>query len=219
MSHSKRRTRLNRPDAFPLVSEEHAASIGYVAIRWAAVEGAVGRLMIPLLNIELLPAIAIAAANPELTVLNMVTVLVNLSGDEEATDKWKLLHARHEELRPRRNDAIHAQWQVAGGMNAAFRVKGREHLRLNYELIETTTLDSLANDILALAEDITAFEAFLRNRRIHEPIFGNPPPGLNLDHYHYPTPKPPKPRPTPTPRRQKLSSAQKRALRKKPELP
>ena len=99
----------------PLVSETHAAAIGYVAIQWSAVEGALAGLVGHLLKIEGPAARALTDDRSAFAILNMATVLINLSGDTQAISEWGSLSARHEALRPQRNDALHAEWQVSGG--------------------------------------------------------------------------------------------------------
>jgi hypothetical protein len=89
----RRRARLNDPNVFPLVSETHAAAIGYVAIQWSAVEGALAGLVGHLLKIEGPAARALTDDRSAFAILNMATVLINLSGDTQAISEWGSLSA------------------------------------------------------------------------------------------------------------------------------
>lgn len=195
------------------MSETHAAAIGYVAIQWSAVEGALAGLVGHLLKIEGPAARALTDDRSAFAILNMATVLINLSGDTQAISEWGSLSARHEALRPQRNDAVHAEWQVSGGNHIALRTRTRKKLTVRFELTATDTLNQLADDALILAEDITTFAMnTVVVRELPEKVVSLYPPGL----YTPPPPaRKPKPSQAPNPRPPKLSSAQKRTQKGK----
>jgi len=205
----KRRARLDSPEIFPLVSEEHAAAIGYVAIRWAEVEAAMNHLVAILLQIDGPAAHALTADRPGVAVSNLVNVLMHLSGDIDAINEWKNLSSRYEKLRPLRNDAIHAEWQVSGNNHMALRRKPKAGTLFSFKAIETSSLNHLSDAALEFAEELVSFVSrTILPRGIPKKVVSLYPPGLYemqplLAH-------PTKPTPPPNRRSPKLSSAQKR---------
>ena len=206
-----RRARLNRPDVFPLVSESHAAAIGYVAINWSGVEAASGYLIAKLLGLERIAAAAITENLNAPATVNLITVLVRLSGDKAVISRWKQLCVEHDELRPQRNDAVHAEWCVVGIHHMAARTKARDKLTISFSPVKTENLDLLADRILILSEDILAFSGMVTALRTSELIMRQVPPGLEN-----PSPIVSVPSQAQTRHPPKLSSAQKRALKTEP---
>ncbi len=200
---------MDRPDFFPLVTEEHAAAIGYVALRWSEVEGIVATFLSELLNLNFVVGDCLTAELPALTLLNLVTVMISLTANPQWIASWRKLELEYERIRPLRNDAIHGEWHSTPQGHVAFRKSAKRKLHLRAEWISDKTLNTLSDDCLGLFEDILKFISVVCNGPKGEtgpdllrlPI----PPGSN----QAPTPAKPKKVPRPP----KLSAAQKRKAR------
>jgi hypothetical protein len=210
MPQPNRRARLNNPEIFPMVSEGHAAAIGYVAMQWSAVEDALVPLIGALLGIERLATHILIGGRPTPSVLDVVSALIQLSGEAQAISDWKSFRRRLDEARPLRNDAIHAEWRPVGSATYALRAKITNRLTLSFVPISTDRLNALADQLLTLAEDIVRFASGLRERRIAAMVTSNLPPGAYATPSRAPNSQPNDAQ-TPVPRPRKQSSAQKRA--------
>jgi hypothetical protein len=203
-----RRARLNNPAIWPFISEEHAAAIGYVALRWSEVESALKVLIRDMLGIGSI-ADALTAELPTIAAVNLCTVLIDLTDNDEWIDRWNAIEKRIEEARPKRNDAIHAEWQAVGKTHIALRSHARRKYQFRMIPIETKALNDLSDFIVQVAEDIVRFCSLVisgQKPNATALINQDPPPGAHRR--SIPTPTKPK---TKTVRPRKLSSAQKRA--------
>jgi hypothetical protein len=190
---------------FPNVSEEHAAAIGYVAIRWSGVEEALRYVVARLLGIDGYGPIVITANLNAPAILNLITVLLSLAADDTLISTWQTLFVRHEELRPKRNEAIHSEWQVVGDIHMALRYKARQHFTFSFVEVPTEKLNDLSEKALLLSEDILTFASAISLAGVSKVIQSAHPPGLKYPSLTEPPPSQPQKQ-----RVKRPSSAQKR---------
>lgn len=76
------RLRMDNPAIFPDVSEEHAAALGYVVIRWSAVEAAVAHMIYNLLTLHSPVGVAVTANMSAQAKIDLATTLIQLTGNE-----------------------------------------------------------------------------------------------------------------------------------------
>lgn len=183
MTSPTRKVRMNRPDIFPPVSESHAAAIGHVAINWSSVEASINHVIAGLLGLHWAAGHAVTAELPGQAALNLLTVLVGMTGNPEWVAQWQTLTQRIAQLRPKRNDAVHAEWQVSGASHLARRLQAKKKLKFRLDYIPTESLDRLADECLILAEDIGKFRYALIIGRASEFVLSQHPAML---HFTYP---------------------------------
>jgi hypothetical protein len=212
----KRRARMSRPDLFPVVSEEYASAIGYVALLWSGVEGALVCLAENLLGIGGAAAQVVIAENNGVAQTNIISALLLLADDKSSKKAWDSLALRCADLRKKRNDIVHGDWVVCGGAHALQRSKARGALSVQTTIVDEQEVSEIADKISELADDIIGFGLECRRQRLSDPINSACPPGL-----HIPPPRnslrEQVPSPNPKPKRPpKPSSAQKRAATERP---
>jgi hypothetical protein len=193
-------------ERFPPIKPEHAQAIGYVAAHWSFVEEALAGAISFLLQ---LPPTTRAAVTAEISTMNRMTIiraLVEASGDAELLSEWDILRVEIDRLRVRRNDVVHAVWEVVEPGHYAKRIKAKSKLKIEFGPVPTDELMHLSAEILELADKLVSF--------ISGVIFSEAP--KRLTDYLLPMPQnlPPAPPPSPaTPkvkRPRALSAAQRR---------
>ena len=152
-----RRARVGNPGVFPLLTEEHAAAIGYVAIRWAEVEGVIGYILGSLLSLQTHTADALSAGVSFLHQLNLISVCIDLTGSSKWIKEWQIITKKMDLLRNERNDAIHAEWEMVGADPYSTRRKARNSLKITFQNVPTETLNELSNKICLLADELIRF--------------------------------------------------------------
>ena len=235
----ERRAPFGNPRLFPSIPEEHAAAIGYVALRWSEVETSVLDILRGLLDLRWAASQALTAEMPILLAVKIVASLIQLTGNTAWGRQWRAIEIDFDRLRPLRNDAVHATWIKSNDGPLSTRKGSKGKLRIRYELVSAETLNSLSNEIVSFDEKIQKFAStlvigqrgpfqalppesaatLLRERRPPGADFSQIPPDIKeqrilevLGRTQPPTPPVPTPK---RPRARKLSSAQKRGRRLK----
>lgn len=145
------------PEIFPPIKPEHAQAIGYVAAYWSLVEESLGVAIGFLLQ---LPPIVRAALTAEMSTVSrtqMIRTLIEVSGDVNALADWTVLAREIDQLRSRRNDVVHAVWEVAGHGHHSKRVKAKGRFRIDCKPVETAELMALAEAILDISDKLVSF--------------------------------------------------------------
>ncbi len=212
----KRRSRLNKPDVYPPISEEQAAAIGFVAVRWTDVEGSLRTVFRDLLGLNWIVSDAVSAEMPVLLLTNIIHSLVHLTGNPGWIAEWKAIEQRLSDLRPKRNDTVHAFWSLIGAEHVSFRVQSRRTLQVRMTKVAAHDLNELSDAILSLADDITNFASTVSSgqsgSRAQDLLSQDVPPGTNLT----PASSTPIPKARGQARPPKLSAAQKRTAKDQP---
>jgi hypothetical protein len=179
---------------FPPISADHAAAIGYVAAHWSLIEEMLGVMLYQAISLHTIPGYAVIAEISTLQRLNMISALLNLTGNKNWTDAWSDLSVAMDALRNRRNDAIHSTWQVAGPEHFRTRMKAKGKLSITRGIVTTAELNQLSEDLLDMFWELTQFWVKLLQAGVGKIINQYHPPGWPV---HGPQTTPPTPSPGP----------------------
>lgn len=145
------------PNTFPPIKPEHAQAIGYVAVHWSEVEGLLAAAISFLLRLS--PVVK-AALTAELSTINRILIiraLCEASTDPLLLSEWDELVKELNDLRARRNDAVHAEWTVVEPGHYARRIKAKSSLRIEFKPVATEELMKLSEEILDLSDKLVSF--------------------------------------------------------------
>lgn len=139
---------------FPPIRPDHAEAIGYVAANWSLVESQLAFMIYSLLGLQTIPGWAATAELSTLQRVFTVAAFVNLTGNNKWIDTWDDITKTFEDLRNRRNEAVHSVWEIVGPTHWRLRVKARGRVTVKQGPLETKALNNLANEILVLLEEM-----------------------------------------------------------------
>lgn len=142
------------PKLFPPIKPEHAQAIGYVAAHWSLIEEQLGFIIYNLLSLHTIPGTAVTADLGVLQRRNLITALIDLSGNTNWINQWNDLSSTLETLRNKRNDAVHAAWRVSGPEHIGTRIKAKGKVKIESSLVPTTELQEVSTEILKLVGGI-----------------------------------------------------------------
>jgi hypothetical protein len=142
------------PEIFPPIKPDHAAAIGYVAAHWSLVEEHLAFIIYSLLGLQAIPGHAVTAELSTLQRISTISAFVSLTGNQAWIDTWDDITKTLDNLRNRRNDAVHSTWRVVGPEHWHMRVKAKGRVSIKQGAISTTSLMSLSNEILDLEDRI-----------------------------------------------------------------
>jgi hypothetical protein len=166
-----------RPLLFPPITPEHAAAIGYVAVHWSLIEEFLGTLLYQLIGLHKIPGQAVTAEISYLQRVGTITALVKLTGKAEWITAWEDIIPILDDLRIRRNDAIHSAWSLVGSEHRKSSVRARGELKFKYETMHTSKLKDLSEEILDLYWKLTQFTVPLLQAGINKIVNQFRPPG------------------------------------------
>jgi hypothetical protein len=165
------------PERFPLIKLEHAAAIGHVAAHWSLIEEQLGFIIYNLIGLHMIPGVAVTAELNTLQRISLIGALLGLTGKKDWTDRWGEIAKTLDGLRTRRNDAIHATWQVVGPDHRGTRIKAKNQLKITSGVIPTKTLEDLSMEILVLVGRIDGLISSLLQGGVAKIINQFHPPG------------------------------------------
>jgi len=130
------------PEIFPPIKPDHAAAIGYVAAHWSLVEEHLAFIIYSLLGLQAIPGHAVTAELSTLQRISTISAFVSLTGNQAWIDTWDDITKTLDNLRNRRNDAVHSTWRVVGPEHWHMRVKAKGRVSIKQGAISTTSLMS-----------------------------------------------------------------------------
>lgn len=188
------------PNIFPPIRPEHAAAIGYVAAHWSLIEEHLAFLISNTLGLHAIPGWAVTAELSTIQRVNMISALIDLSGHPEWINEWAGIIATFENLRNRRNDAVHSTSQVVGPAHWTLRIKAKGRVSIKQGPVYTPALQRLSDEILELEERIAVFDYEVITGGIGKIINQLHPPGWPV---HPPTPRQSRKGPAHIPKRER----------------
>jgi hypothetical protein len=145
------------PNIFPPISKEHAAAIGHVAANWSLIEGQTANLTYNLLSLHAPAGHAVTAEMGMIQSGYLVKALIALTGNEAWIIEWDEIAVVLEDLRNRRNDAVHSEWSVHADEHFGLRRKAKGRVRVTLTPMPTRTLEGLVREIKALEDRMARF--------------------------------------------------------------
>ncbi len=189
---------------FPPIKPDHAAAIGYVAAHWSMVEQQLAFIIYEMLHLHTILGWATTAELTTLRRINTISAFVNLTGEKAWIDAWADIAVTLDDLRNRRNDAVHSLWEPVGPGHFRMRIKAKGRLSIKQGPVTTPVLSALADEILDLLERLGEFTFTISAHDAWKIINQLSPPG-------WPTPLPaPSPSPKAQPRNPKRERQQRR---------
>jgi hypothetical protein len=168
---------MKRPLLFPPISTEHAAALGYVAAHWSLIEEFLGTLQYQLLGLHAIPGHAATAEVSTLQRIGTISALLNLTGKKEWIEEWEDIIVILDNLRNRRNDAIHSTWMMVGLDHRYTRRKARGRLTVKGGTMKSEDLVQLSEEMLDLFWKLTEFTVPLLQAGVSKIINQFHPPG------------------------------------------
>jgi len=198
----------------PPIKPDHAEAIGYVAAHWSVVEEFLAFLIYNLLGLEKIAGWALTAELSTFQRVSTISAFVNLTGKREWIETWDEITKSIDDLRIRRNDAVHSTWEVVGPAHFRLRVKAKGRVTIKQGPVYTPAIRLLAEEIQKLEERVVDFGTILLTEDAGKIINQPKPPG-------WPTPLPvPSQSPKAPPRNPRRERKQRRrALRRALDRP
>lgn len=169
------------------------------------VEQQLAFIIYELLHLNTIPGWAATAELTTLQRINMISAFVNLTGEKAWIDAWADIAVSLDDLRNRRNDAVHSVWEVVGPGHAHRRIKAKGRLSVKQGPVTTPVLSALADEILDLLQRLGEFTFTISVRDAWKIINQISPPG-------WPTPLP---APSPSPKAQRRNPKRERQMRRR----
>jgi hypothetical protein len=138
--------------------QAHAAALGQVAASWSLVEDYCRLIIQLLIDLENEPGHAVTAEMSLIQRMNTISALTHCFRDHDLLSHWEDIRSIADDLRSRRNDVVHAQWQLSGDQNIMIRVKARSQVKVRWEPVPTETLIQLEKEITDLVDDLAWFQ-------------------------------------------------------------
>jgi hypothetical protein len=163
-----------------------------------------GFIIYEMLHLHTIPGWAATAELTTLQRINTISAFVNLTGKKAWIDTWADISKTLDDLRNRRNDAVHSVWEPVGPGHFGMRIKAKGRLSIKQGPVTTAVLNTLSEEILNLLERLGEFTFTISVHDAWKIINQLSPPG-------WPTPLPiPNPSPKAQPRNPKRERQQRR---------
>jgi hypothetical protein len=144
-----RHRRIKFRDTFPQMPADHAAALGHVVASWSIVEDYCRLIIQCLIDTENEPGHAVTAEMPFIQRISVIGALTHCFRDHDLLDHWEDIVRISEWLRSRRNDVVHAGWQLSGDQNILTRIKARGRVSIQWKVVPTESLLALEKEIMA----------------------------------------------------------------------
>jgi hypothetical protein len=126
---------------FPYVSDEYAMAIGYVAVFWSLAEDSLAWIIHILIDqYQREAGIAITADLSAVRRIDTITTLMASVRNRAWFDEWCRIADVANDIRTRRNDAVHAVWMRRGADQHTLHAKARGKVRLELKPVSITDL-------------------------------------------------------------------------------
>jgi hypothetical protein len=102
--------------------------------------------------------------------MNTINALTHCIRDHDLLDHWEDIRGIADGLRARRNDLVHAEWDVVGGETSRRRIKGRRRVTVSLEWISPEQLEALDAEIGDLIDDLAWFQYQLARRGLSKAL-------------------------------------------------
>jgi hypothetical protein len=134
----------------PPVGSKHAQALGHVAANWGRVDDRLGFIIIMALGSSAAVGVAVTAELSSVQRINLLTVLINATNERVWIDRWAHILPTLQRLRTKRNDVLHAFWQVDGEQHFSLRESARTRINWVHGPVETEDIVQIADDIMSL---------------------------------------------------------------------